>query len=398
MRLGQLWRSELRAFADPAILLIVFGGVLFYSFLYPLPYARQMPREQAVVVVNLDGSQLSRRLERMIDATPQVRIVGHAPSLAAAEKQMVAERLAGLLVIPGNFDRDLRLGRQPNLIFAGDASYFLVYGTILEGMTAAGKTLAAEVRVSRLVGGGQALVLAREQQAGVRLGLHPLFNETEGYTNYVIPAVFVLILHQTLLIAAGILGGGQNESRHRGEHVSSLECGAAALLLVRTGIFLAAYSPLLLYYFGPSFMLYDIPRLAPLPQLILLSIAFLLATCMAGITLGCLLPRRELATLIVLLSSLPIIFSCGFIWPTSSLPPLIVWLVQVLPVVPAISAFLRLNQMGAEFQQILPQLIQLGLQALVYGLFAWLLLRRQAQGQAAENQRQLASSTRNQLP
>ena len=102
--------------------------------------------------------------------------------------------------------------------------------------------------------------------------------------------------------------------------------------------------------------------------------------------------------LIVLLSSLPIIFSCGFIWPTSSLPPLIVWLVQVLPVAPAISAFLRLNQMGAEFQQILPQLIQLGLQALVYGLFAWLLLRRQAQGQAAEDQRQLASSTRNQLP
>ena len=37
-------KNELRAvFTNQAILLTVFGGVLLYSFLYPLPYTKQIP-------------------------------------------------------------------------------------------------------------------------------------------------------------------------------------------------------------------------------------------------------------------------------------------------------------------------------------------------------------------
>ena len=70
-----LLRLELRTLlADRAIMLTLFGGVIFYSFLYPQPYLHQLPREEAVVVVNEDGSQLSRQLEFMADATPQAAL------------------------------------------------------------------------------------------------------------------------------------------------------------------------------------------------------------------------------------------------------------------------------------------------------------------------------------
>ena len=43
-----LLRLELRTLlADRAIMLTLFGGVLFYSFLYPQPYLHQLPREEA---------------------------------------------------------------------------------------------------------------------------------------------------------------------------------------------------------------------------------------------------------------------------------------------------------------------------------------------------------------
>lgn len=375
------WRDTLRhevraVFTNPAILLPVFGGVLLYFFLYPLPYTRQVPRDQEVVVVNLDNSQLSRRLERMVDATPQVRLSARAASLEEAESIFIARNMAGILAIPENFYRDLLLGQRPTLSFAGDAGYFLVYGTVLEGMAGAGNTLAAEVKIGQMIMSGQAPALAAEQSSAIRLNLVPVFNPTMGYVNYVIPAVFILILHQTLIIGVGILGGGQNEERRSGQECYRQNTAPLQVLTVRTGIFVAIYWLLAMYYFGVGFTHYDIPRLASLTELNLLVLPFLLSATFLGICLGALLPRRELATLLVLISSLPLIFACGFIWPISAIPTPIIVVSQLFPVIPAIQAFLALNQMGAELSAILPLCYQLWLCTVFYGVLAWCLLRR----------------------
>lgn len=376
MNTFELFKAELRAiFTHQALLLTVFGGVLFYSFLYPLPYVSQVPREQQVVVVNLDKSQLSRQLVRMVDATPQVQVHCETHSLAQAKEQMIAQRLAGILVVPENFYQDLLLGRRPTLSFAGDASYFLVFGTVLEGMSMAGMTLAAQVKITQLLMAGQAMPLAEQQHTAVTLGLHALFNETGGYVNYVIPAVFVLILHQTLIMGMGILGGSENERFQEGEAPHWQTVSPLALLLVRSTIFFTIYTLLSLYYYGPAFVFYDIPRLAAMGDLALLNLVFLLPVSFLGICLGTILPRRELATLIVLLGSMPLVFASGFVWPTSAIPMPINTLMQLIPAAPAIKAFILLNQMGADFHQILPQVIHLTLLGALYGTSAFFLLK-----------------------
>ncbi len=208
MGFRDLLRLELRTLlADRAIMLTLFGGVFFYSFLYPQPYLHQLPREEAVVVVNEDGSQLSRQLEFMADATPQVKLVARASSLDEARQRMMVGEASGILHIPNHFYRDLMLGKSVTLSYAGDASYFLVYGTIAEGLAQAGGTLAAQVKVARLLSQGEALPQAAMGWNAVALNVLPVFNPTMGYVNYVVPAVFVLILHQVLLMGTGILGG-----------------------------------------------------------------------------------------------------------------------------------------------------------------------------------------------
>ncbi|MDK9705602.1 MAG: ABC transporter permease [Desulforhopalus sp.] len=370
-------RHEWQAvFTNSAILLTVIGGVLLYSFLYPLPYIQQVPRNQEVVVVNLDNSQLSRRLELMVDATPQVRLSARAHSLDEAEEIFLSRKLSGILVIPENFYRDLLQGRRPTLAFAGDASYFLIYGTVLEGMAGAGGTLAAEVKVHRMIMSGQPPSLATERLSGAKLNLVPVFNPTMGYVNYVIPAVFILILHQTLIMGLGILGGGQNEQQGAGQEGYWQRVAPLRLLAVRTGFFVAIYWLLFMYYFAVCFTYYQIPRLAGLAELHLLLLPFLLSATFLGVCMGSLMPRRELTTLLVLISSLPLIFASGFIWPLSAIPAPIVAASQLVPVIPAIKAFLALNQMGAEFSDILPLWYQLWLCAVLYGALAWWLLRR----------------------
>lgn len=374
----QVFRCECQAiFTNSALLLTVFGGVVMYSFLYPLPYSQQLPREQAIVVVNLDNTATSRELERMVDATPQVQILQHAYSLKDAQHSLNQGDVHGILVIPKNFSRDLLLGKSPTLAYAGDAAYFLIYGTVVEGLASAGGTLSVKAKVSRMVMSGENLVLASNQYAPVKLSMQPVFNPSNGYVNYVVPAVFVLILHQTLLIAAGLVGGEQNESRRAGiagywQRSATIDRWSARLVIL-----VLTYIPLALYYFGFSFQFYGISRLASMGNILAMLIPFLAAVIGLGMVMGELIPRRELATLIVVLSSLPLVFCAGFIWPTSELPLGLQYLAKFFPSTPAINGFLRLNQMGASFQQVLPYWGLLWAQAVTYGgLALWLMARK----------------------
>ncbi len=375
-----VFKADLKAIlANHSIVLTVLGGVVFYSFLYPLPYLKQLPRDQAVLVVNHDGSALSRTLERMIDATPQVKIVDHAYTEDEARRRFIEEgNLAGLLVIPEGFYRDIMLGKSPVLAYAGDASFFLVYGTVIEGLATAAGTLGAEIKVGRLLADGHALPLAANQHTALSLNMRPVFNTTMGYVHYVIPAVFILILHQTLLIGVGMLGGQQGELDRAGKKGYWQKATVGNLLTARLAVFLMIYLVLTMYYFGFSFQHYGISRLASGLELLAVVVPFLLAVGCLGIVIGELIPRRELATMLVLISSLPLVFSAGFVWPVAALPKPIFVLAQLIPGTPGIMACLRLNQMGADFVQVRELWLQLWLQVFVYGSLSWWLLKKRA--------------------
>jgi ABC-2 type transport system permease protein len=372
MTFRQVFYAELKALlTNPVVMLTVFGGVVFYSFLYPLPYSHQTPREQKISIVNLDQSQISYQLERMVDATPQAKVVQRDYTIESAHQAFLNGEVSGFLVIPEHFYKDLLLGKSPTLSFAGDASYFLVYGTIVEGLAQAGGTLAAQTKVSRLILDGVPLSLASEQFASTKLNLKPTFNPRMGYIYYVVPAVFVLILQQTLVMAAGLMTGGQKNGSGYWSKTSP-----TTLLLVRLCVLTAVYYLLSMYYFGHSFTTHGVSQLASSTQLLSLLLPFLLASCAIGIWLGAIVPRRELVTLVVLISSMPLVFSAGFIWPLESIPAPITWLSQLFPSTPAIQGFLALNQMGAEWNQVSSQWSLLWLQSLFWGIIAIYSYRR----------------------
>ncbi|NAW68497.1 ABC transporter permease [Vibrio sp. V27_P1S3P104] len=376
MTLFKLLKAELKALlTNPVVMLTMLGGVVFYSFLYPLPYSQQTPRELPITVVNLDKSQTSYQLERMVDATPQVRIVQRDPSIEDAKLAFLHGDVSGILVIPEHFYKDLLLGKSPTLAYAGDAAYFLVYGTIVEGLAQAGGTLAAKVKISRLIVEGEPLSIALDHVFSLKSNQKPAFNPRMGYIDYVVPAVFVLILHQTLIMAVGLLVGTQKQGNGYWSRVSPLR-----LILIRSLLFSACYYLLSLYYFGASFSRLGVNTLAQPIDLLCLLFPFLLSASFIGIWLGALTPRRELVTVIVLFSSLPLVFSAGFIWPIEALPKPITWLANLFPSTPGIQGFLALNQMGAEWRQIAPQWTLLCLQTLGWGCLAWWQFKRTGKG------------------
>ncbi|MCK6262746.1 ABC transporter permease [Vibrio sp. ZSDE26] len=358
-----LLKREIRDFfANKAVILTVFGGVIFYSFLYPLPYAQQSPLEQKISVVNLDNSATSLKLERMVDATAQVRIVQRDHTIEAAKQAFIDGKVSGILVIPEYFYKDLMMGKSPTLAFAGDASYFLVYGTIVEGLAQTGATLGAEVKVAQLLAQGEPILSAENQYASVKSNAKPTFNPRMGYVDYVVPAVFVLILQQTLIMAAGLLVATQKSISRSWTLTSQL-----ITLSVRTLMLVTIYVVMSAYYFGASFSWHGINTVASPIELFSLLVPFLLSSCFIGFALRLWVPRRELVAVTVLISSMPLIFLAGFIWPPEMIPQPLLWLASLAPSTSAIGGFLSLNQMGASWQQVSSHFTQLWLLVLGWG-------------------------------
>ncbi|HPO30686.1 MAG TPA: ABC transporter permease, partial [Candidatus Hydrogenedentes bacterium] len=69
---------------NPAAIMIFLAGLLVYSLVYPVPYMREVLRNVPVTVVDEDGTSLSRKLTRWLDATEEIQLTEPALSRADA--------------------------------------------------------------------------------------------------------------------------------------------------------------------------------------------------------------------------------------------------------------------------------------------------------------------------
>jgi ABC-2 type transport system permease protein len=372
--LHQLKRAFNEVFLDRAVLITVIGGLFFYAALYPQPYLSDLPEQQLVALVDLDRTTASRKLSRWIDASPEVKIHHQVDSIAEARALLLKGEVRGMITIPDNYMKSSLLGRSPVIGLAGDANYFLVYGTIAAGAAGAVQAVGAELRLLSLMNQGEPVTAAMQHWLPLRLNSRPLFNVSMGYLGYVIPAVFILILHQTLLLASGLVGAGFNERLNTGM-LDGQQWSPRQILASRFVVMFLLYLVMAQFFMGICFEFYGISRLASLTDLLLMISAFTAATTSLGLLVGVILPRRELAAPLVMISSLPLVFSAGFVWPLESIPEPIATLSTLAPSMSAIQGFLKLNQMGATFGDVLNHWRWLWVLTFVFLVGAWLVMR-----------------------
>lgn len=374
--LSTLKQEAKRIFTDVTIVLTIIGGVIFYSFLYPQPYLKQSVSKLAISVVDYDKSDVSRDIIFSLNATAQILVAREDLSEEDAKKSLLSDEVKAIIVIPKNFKRDLALNKSPTIAIGADSSYFLIYGGVLEGAMKSILTQSASIKVANLLKKQVPLGMAKESYSAYSLNIINLFNKNNSYTQYVIPAIFVLILQQTLLIGLGIFGGGINESIKNKEEGYFNTAPILYMFSSRVIVFGSIFFIHLLFYFGYSFELFGVTHLANIYELLTFATPFLMATLGLGILLGTLFNSREVATPAILFSSLPLAFSAGFIWPIEEVPEIIHFVSMFVPVIPAIDGFLALNQFGAEFYMVIDSYAILWMQAISYFTLAYFFFRQ----------------------
>jgi ABC-2 type transport system permease protein len=334
------WRRVLGVRGAFALLVL---GPLVYGIYYPQPYLNQILRKIPIVVVDNDLSELSRNIVQTLDASGAVKVVARAATLADAQAVLDRGSAFAVVGIPPGTERDVLKGTVVHVPIYADATYLFMFRTTANGIAVAINTLSSELAAggARTDSSLVKATLASTRPADILM--QPIFNPVGGYASYVVPAAFVLILQQMLLIASAMLTV---------EAVVQARSGAFASVLGRGIAHLTIYLPALTLYFFVLPRFYGFSTLGQPLQLLALASVFVLATSFMGQAVGAWFKRPETPTLIFLGTSLPQFFLAGFSWPREAIPRPALVAGYIFPSDFAIDGMVRIDQLGASLWEV----------------------------------------------
>lgn len=420
------FRNTLRdIFTDGGLIIFLLVVPVIYPIIYAFIYNEEVVRDVPVVVVDGDHSSLSREFVRRLDASPDVEVVAQANSLAEAQSLVRHRKVYGVVSLPTQMNRDLQRGTPVRVQVYCDMSGMLYYKAVLATTTDVALQTNARIKVSRIPGATQ-----RQEQittAPLTYEHVALYNPQSGFASFLLPAVLVLILQQTLILGVGMEAGTRRERMERTHGfpaTDDLSLDAAALLkasdeahreevkrqreaaesavsrgevsevksrwfhpnhprrrdapwralsslLGRSTAYLAIYIPVAAFVLGVVPHLFHFPQLVELSGLALFILPYLLAAVMFAITLSALAHQRESIILIIVFTSVPMLFLSGVSWPASAIPWYWKTLGALIPSTPAINGFVRLSSMGASLPEVVREWHHLWWLAGGYTLTAW---------------------------
>jgi ABC-2 type transport system permease protein len=340
---------------------LLFMGPLIYGIYYPQPYLNQILRKMPIAVVDNDQTELSRQIVETLDASNAVNVAVRARTIVEAKAAIDRREAYAAVEIPPGAERDMLKGITVPIPIYADATYMFILRSTASGIAVAISTLTSELvaRGARADGSLAKAELASLSPADTLL--QPIFNPVGGYASYVVPAAFLLILQQTLLIGSAMLTRTALAQQAGGTISGVFGRGVAHLTL---------YLPAVALYLIVLPHVYGFSTLGSVSQSFALALVFLLATSFLGQAIGTWFTQPENATLVLIATSLPQFFTMGFSWPREALPPVASALGHVLPADFAIDGIVRINQLGANIWEVSHNWIGLWSLVLIYFVLA----------------------------
>ncbi len=368
---NHIFREELRTIVrDKGVIIFFFLVPLGYPLLYAFIYTNESVRDVPVAVVDDCRTARSRDYVRRLDATADVRVVSRCADMGEA-KEMVRRRDAyGVVHIPADFSRCIATGRQAHVAAYSDMSGMLYYKSVLTANTNVSLAMNAEIKVARTGGGTAQQELVTQHP--ISYEEVSLYNPQNGFAAFLIPAVLVLIIQQTLLLGVGMAAGTAREHNRFRDllPVDRHHTGLLSIVWSKAMAYLLVYIPVSVYVLGVVPHLFRLNQIGNPFDLTLFTVPFVLACIFFSMAVSVLVRHREACIMIIVFTSLPLLFISGISWPGSAVPPVWRVLAAVFPSTPGINGFVAINNMGATLAEVRQDWLWLWVLAGVYFLAA----------------------------
>jgi ABC-2 type transport system permease protein len=292
----------------PAMQLLLFGYAIQTD-------VRRLP----TVVLDESRSSESRALVATLANTDNFRIV--APVASREEARTMIERGTArvALVIPPDYQREIRRGRTGTaqlLIDAADpqSSSAAIAGAQLAAAARSTQLLAARVPVA----------------APVEIRVRPWYNPAQRSATFIVPGIvgILLTITMTLITSTAIV-----RERERGtlEQLIVTPIGRASLMLGKLVPFLLVGYVQMTVVLLLGRLFFDIPIVGSLPLLYALALLFIVASLGIGLLISTVARSQVQAMQLSFFFMLPNILLSGYIFPRAAMPEPAQWIGTLLP-------------------------------------------------------------------
>lgn len=373
-----IWAKEMRnVFTDEGVLIFFILVPLGYPLLYSWIYNNEVIRETPVAIVDMDHSALSREYIRKVDASPDVSVAYYCNSVDEGKDLVGRQEVRGVIFIPSDFAKKVNRSEQSYVSVYCDMSLMLAYKAIYQTTQAVASLMSAQIQIDRSLSFNSHEDMQTTEP--IRQEVVNIFNSTIGYGNAIIPPVLMLILHQTLLLGIGLAAGTARENNryadlvpisHHYNGIFRIVMGKGLcyfMIYMVMGTYVGLCVPRFFSFTTMNHAEYFFPFLVP----------YILAVTFFGMTVSGLVRHRENILLLVIFTSVPLLFLSGVSWPISNMPPFLRYFSYLFPSTFGLQGYMTLSSMGGTLNDIEFEYKGLWIQVFVYVFLTCLVYRRQ---------------------
>jgi ABC-2 type transport system permease protein len=298
-------------------------------------------------------------------------------------KQMLKEREAyGIIYIPSDFSSNINTGKQTQVSIYCDMSGLLYYKALLMANTNVSLDMNSDIKIKRA---GNTTERQDEITAyPIEYEDVAMFNPTNGFAAFLIPAVLMLIIQQTLILGIGLSAGTAREQNRYHDLVPAGRQyrGTLRVVLGKSLCYLMIYAVVTTYVLCVVPHLFKLNQIGLPNDLLFFALPYVCACIFFAMTVTIFMRSREVCMVVFVFTSVPLLFISGISWPGAAVPAFWRYVSYLFPSTFGINGFVGINNMGATLSEVAFEYRGLWIQTCVYFMttlaaYRWQIIRSQ---------------------
>lgn len=362
-------KSEFKTmFKDRGVVIMLVLAPLAYPVIYCSLYQNETLIDVPVAAVDCSRSQQSRELLRHIDATQNVQISCKYGTLAEAKQAFNEKKVHGVIYIPADFNKKLIAGDQATVSMYSDISSFMYYRIISQACTNSVQALGNQIQLQRLNANGITGETATISANPIPYYGVPLYNEGAGFASFLMPAILIIIIQQTLFLGIGMIAGtSREENRFHVLVASAVHRGRTLRVIIGKSVcYLLMYAAWSFFILGVIPHAFNLPHIGITLDIVKFMLPFLLSVIFFSMTVSVFLPNRETGMVLFLFFSLILVFVSGVSWPQSNINNFWKVFAWIFPSTTSVQGYIKINSMGADLHRVTFEYVSLWIQTALY--------------------------------
>ena len=362
-------RELLRLKERPAtwvLLLVIPLGIFFYlGAIYEEGAIEKVP----IAILDLDHSNLSRKIIQNVEAAPRLNIIKFLNSNDDIDHIFVNHpEIKGFYVIPKNFQKNIFNGNQQKLLVYTNSSN-IVYGNLIYKEAATFiNTLSAGINLKTFKAKGIPSEKANKLVMPIKVVTRPLFNSYYNYLYYLIPGLTTVLLQMIVFL----LAARSINSEYTSKTFQDLKQLANGNILTIIAGKLTAYTLLgfmvAIFIFSIVHPLLGIPSSMNTLPFLWIVLVFVMTNAMLGIMISTIFKNEAIAMDVSFVYNSPAFVFSGFTFPIMAMPAFNAWYAQLIPYTHFLNAFIKGVEMQTSFSFLISPIINL----LIFFVIAYL--------------------------